>query len=60
MGEINNIVFIGAGNVATNLAIAFHGKGKRILQIISKNIEHAKLLADKVSANYSNILECHC
>ncbi|MEI6820693.1 MAG: DUF2520 domain-containing protein [Bacteroidota bacterium] len=57
MGEINNIIFIGAGNVATNLAFAFHNKGKKILQVISKNLEHAKLLADKVSANYSNILD---
>ena len=57
MKEINNIVFIGAGNVATNLAIAFHNKGKKILQIISRDVEHAKLLADNVSANYSIILD---
>jgi len=57
MREINNIVLIGAGNVATNLAIAFQSNGKKILQVISKNLDHAKLLADKVSANYTTILD---
>ncbi len=57
MREVKNIVFIGAGNVATNLAIAFHSKGIKILQIISRDVEHAKLLADKISASYSNILD---
>ncbi len=56
MGNINSIVVIGSGNVATNLAIAFNNIGVQILQVYSRNTTHAKLLADKVSATYTDNL----
>ncbi len=56
MNEINNIVLIGSGNVATNLAIAFHNNGKNIIQVISRSNDTAKILADKVSATYTNTI----
>jgi len=53
--EINNIVIIGSGNVATHLALAFQENGIHILQIFSRNIENAKNLAIKVGAAYTNV-----
>lgn len=40
------IVIIGSGNLATHLSIALHGAGEDILQVFSRTLEHAKLLAD--------------
>lgn len=54
MEKISKIVFIGAGNVATNLAIALHNKGICILQVVSRTIESARELALKVNAEFSN------
>lgn len=54
--EINNIVIIGTGNVATNFAMALNEKGKDIVQIYSRTEESAKELADKVSADYTTEL----
>ena len=51
--QINTIVFIGSGNVATRLAIALHLAGKTILQIYSRSEEKASLLADKLGVNYT-------
>ena len=51
------ISFIGSGNVATHLALAFNRvSGVDILQIISRNKNHAKTLATKVRAEYTNEL----
>lgn len=47
-----SITFIGAGNVATQLALAFRAKGCDILQIISKHTISAKTLAQKVNAGF--------
>lgn len=47
---MKNISFIGSGNVATQLAIAFFEKGFNITQIISKHLENAEVLAEKVNA----------
>ncbi len=52
MEKISKIVFIGAGNVATNLAIALHNKGVSILQVVSRTIESARELALKVNADF--------
>ncbi|PCJ65661.1 MAG: hypothetical protein COA58_09660 [Bacteroidetes bacterium] len=48
------VTFIGSGNVATNLAHAFDKAGHTINQVISHNIENAKLLARKFGAYYGD------
>jgi predicted short-subunit dehydrogenase-like oxidoreductase (DUF2520 family) len=45
-----NIVFIGSGNAATLLAKLMHAKGHTILQVWSRNAQHALRLAKKVGA----------
>lgn len=53
-----NIVFIGAGRLATNLALALHGKSFNIIQVYSRTIESAAFLAGKVDAiAITNFLE---
>jgi len=54
---IKNVVMIGAGNLATQLSIAFHENGVEILQVYSRTVESAKALADKVNAIYTNSLK---
>jgi predicted short-subunit dehydrogenase-like oxidoreductase (DUF2520 family) len=44
------IVMIGAGNVATRLAVVLFQKGFPVLQVFSRNISHAERLASKVKA----------
>ena len=46
-----NIVFIGAGNLATHLAGALHAAGHVIRQVYSRTLESARLLADAVGAS---------
>lgn len=48
--EDTSIVFIGAGNLATNLAKALYQKGFRIVQIYSRTEESATTLAQAVEA----------
>lgn len=48
--EDTSIVFIGAGNLATNLAKALYQKGFRIVQIYSRTEESATALAQAVEA----------
>ena len=48
------ITIIGSGNVATHLALDLRQRGHIIDQIWSRNIEHAKLLADRVEAQPIN------
>lgn len=50
--ESTKVVFIGSGKVATNLSLAFHKVGIRVLQIFSRNIENAKILAKKTEADF--------
>ena len=45
-----NIVIIGAGNVATNLGIALFKEGYLISQVFSRTIKSAELLARKINA----------
>lgn len=47
------VVFIGAGNLATNLALALHNAGCKILQVYSRSIDSAKILADKVESMHT-------
>lgn len=59
MKEINkdtSIVFIGAGNLATNLAKALHAKGFKIEQIYSRTEESASVLASFVGARWTTDL----
>ena len=54
--EDTPIVFIGAGNLATNLAKALYRKGFRIVQIYSRTEESARNLAEKVEAEFTTDL----
>lgn len=53
---LKNIVIIGAGNLATQLALALNEKNIRISQIYSRTIESARELAEKVAAEFTNDL----
>lgn len=48
------IVFIGSGNLATNLAPELLRIGHHIIQVYSRTIENAKALADQVGAEAVN------
>ena len=54
--EDTSIVFIGAGNLATNLAKELYYKGFRIAQIYSRTVEAAQVLAQTVEAEYTTDL----
>ncbi|WP_418697600.1 Rossmann-like and DUF2520 domain-containing protein [Bacteroides sp.] len=54
--EDTSVVFIGAGNLATNLAKALYRKGFRIEQIYSRTEESAQGLAQLVEAGYTTEL----
>lgn len=54
--EDTSIVFIGAGNLATNLAKALYRKGFRIVQVYSRTKESAASLAQNVEATYTTDL----
>ncbi|MCF0211891.1 MAG: DUF2520 domain-containing protein [Bacteroidales bacterium] len=44
------ITFIGSGNVATHLAKAFYGAGHEVVQVWSREFDHAEALASQVMA----------
>jgi len=46
-------VFIGAGNVATHLALALQSKGITISQIFSRTSTNAKLLGEKLGVSFT-------
>jgi predicted short-subunit dehydrogenase-like oxidoreductase (DUF2520 family) len=50
--KIRKIVLFGAGNFATNLALALKKAGFNILQIYNRTESHGKKLAKKVNAEY--------
>lgn len=54
--EDTSVVFIGAGNLATNLAKALYRKGFRIEQVYSRTQESAQSLAQLVEADYTTEL----
>lgn len=54
--DCKTITFIGAGNVATQLATLFHESGCDIQQVFSRDIEKAQQLAKKVAAKGVNTL----
>ncbi|MBA4410004.1 MAG: F420-dependent NADP oxidoreductase [Bacteroidota bacterium] len=53
---IENVVIIGSGNLATQLALALIEKGIRVKQVYSRSVESARLLAEKVNASFTNDL----
>lgn len=55
--EDTPIVFIGAGNLATNLAKVLYQKGFRIVQVYSRTKESARALAEVVEASYTTDLQ---
>ncbi|KAA6332301.1 Glutamyl-tRNA reductase [termite gut metagenome] len=55
--NVVGIVFVGAGNLATNLAKALYRKGYRIAQVYSRTEEAARTLAETVEADYTTRLE---
>ncbi len=53
LNEFQNIVLIGAGNVATHLGLAIQKTGRRIIQVYSRTEENARLLSEKLYADFS-------
>ncbi len=53
MNKIKNIVLIGAGNVATQLAYAFENAGFKIKQVYSRSVESAEKLANDISTDFT-------
>lgn len=57
MGDrLKSVVFIGAGHVATSLAEALNGK-RKVVQVYSKTLTHAKILGQKLKCSYTNDLK---
>ena len=48
-----NVAIIGAGAVGTNLANVFFKKGVNVVQIITRDVEHGKSIADSCKAVYT-------
>ena len=53
---IKNVIFIGAGNLATQLGMALYDSGINIVQVYSRTIESARTLAGKINASYTTSL----
>lgn len=53
---IENVVMIGSGNLATQLALALAEKGIQIKQVFSRSAESARILAEKVNTGYTDNL----
>lgn len=48
-----DIVFLGSGNLATQLALALHAAGHHILQVYSRTEQHARELANRVGGSFT-------
>ncbi len=57
---IENVVIIGAGNLATQLALALQEKGVLIKQIFSLTTKSAQTLAGKINTEYTTDLSMIC
>jgi len=51
--KIQNVVIIGAGNLATHLALALHHKGINVIQVLNRTRATGEKLARKVKAGYT-------
>lgn len=56
MKDLRKIVFLGAGNLATQLALALFRKNFNITQVYSRTEESARLLAEKINTNFTTSL----
>src|SRR5688572_6386926 len=56
MEKIKSVVFLGAGNLATQLARVLDEKGFNILQIYSRSLANAQKLADEIGCYSCNDL----
>lgn len=52
--SINTMVIIGSGNMATRLGLAFKRTGKSILQVYSRDLNHARELAQQTNSDYTD------
>ncbi len=57
MQQLPTVIFIGAGNLATQTALALKEKNIPILQIYSRTEESAKSLADKCDCNFTTNIQ---
>jgi predicted short-subunit dehydrogenase-like oxidoreductase (DUF2520 family) len=55
--KIKEIVIIGSGNLATNLALALYESGKKIVCVYSRTLVNAKILAEQCESEFTNFLE---
>lgn len=53
---IEKVILIGAGNLATQLGMAFLENNIQVAQVFSRSIESARELASKLNTNYTNQL----
>tara|TARA_B100000959_G_scaffold197330_1_gene206398 strand:- start:303 stop:1058 length:756 start_codon:yes stop_codon:yes gene_type:complete len=51
---MKDIVLIGSGNVATHLGVTLKNRGLNIVQVWSKNINNAEILAGKLHCDYTD------
>lgn len=55
--KIKNIVLLGSGNVATHLGKRFKEKGFHVVQVYSKTLAHAKVLAEELGCTGTNKIQ---
>jgi predicted short-subunit dehydrogenase-like oxidoreductase (DUF2520 family) len=55
--QIRNIVIIGSGNLATNLALALNEAGKNIICIYSRSLKNARILGMQCHTKFTNRIE---
>lgn len=53
---MKKIIFIGAGNLATQLSSTMKEQGYDIIQIYSKSLKNAKILGSSLSCDYTDDL----
>jgi len=51
--NIQNVVVVGAGNLATHLALALHRKGVNVIQVLNRSRSAGERLARRVHAGYN-------
>ena len=51
---MKKIILIGSGNVATQLGLSLKENGFSIIQVWSKNIKNAKILANKINCEFTD------
>jgi len=56
MAQIRKIVILGSGNVATHLGHAFQEAGLEVLQVFSREVEHARTLAGQLNSGFTDRL----